>query len=269
MLIAQITDCHIVEPGSLVADRIDSSAGLHAALDRLHEIAPRPALIVATGDLVNDGRPEQYDHLAAIFDRSTIPIVPLPGNHDDRTELRRRFADVLPQGGPDEPIDHLLDVGPLRLVFLDTQVPGSNAGRVLPAQSAWLDGVLGDAPDRPTVVFMHHPPFATGIAFMDRDPFDGAPALEKVIAAHPQVALVSCGHLHRVVQHRFGNTLATTWPSTSVQLDLVLDGGPVTYTTEPLAVAVHHWDAAAGLRSHLLALGDVERWTPAWARALM
>ena len=264
MLIVQITDCHIVEPGELVADRVDSAASLRRAVAQIRALATPPDLVVATGDLVNEGRPAQYDHLETILAELDVPVVPLPGNHDDRMQLRARF-DVLPTGDRDDPIDHVLDLGSMRIVFLDTQVLGSNAGRVADAQCAWVDEVLAEAPDRPTIVFQHHPPFETGIGFMDRDAFEGAVAYEAVIARHRQVELVSCGHIHRSIVRRFGGTVAATWPSTSAQLGLALGDEVVQYTTEPAAFVVHHWTPGAGVRSHLQPVGEFDRWTPAWA----
>ena len=269
MLVAQITDCHIVEPGGLVADRIDTAIGLERAIAAIQRGPAQPDLVIATGDLVNDARPEQYDRLEHLFAALDVPIVPVPGNHDDRTELRRRFADVLPPGGPDEPIDHVIDHGPVRIVLVDTQVPGRNGGRITPAQLAWLDDVLLDGRDRPTLIFQHHPPFETGIGFMDRDVFVGGAEYAAVLARHRQVEMVSCGHLHRVIVRRFGGTVAATWPSTGVQLDLGLGQTPVRYTDEPRGFVLHHWDERAGLRSHLVPVDEPERWTPSWAMQQM
>ncbi|HSJ92313.1 MAG TPA: phosphodiesterase [Ilumatobacter sp.] len=265
MLIAQITDCHVVEPGELVADRVDSGEALERAVRQINGLPTPPALVVATGDLVNDGRPEQYDRFQAIVAELTVPLIPVPGNHDDRDELRARYPTLLPAGEADQPIDHVLDLGPLRLVFVDTQVPGSVAGAITPAQVGWLDEVLSDAPDRPTVVFQHHPPFATGIGFMDREAFTGARGYGTMLAHHPQVELVSCGHLHRSIIRRFGGTVACTWPSTSAQLELGLGDAPIRYTDEPAAFALHVHDDAHGVRSHLQTIGDIARWTPSWA----
>jgi 3',5'-cyclic-AMP phosphodiesterase len=268
VLIAQITDCHVVEPGELVADRVDSAAALQRVVERIEALPTPPDLVVATGDLVNDGRPAQYDRFQEIVGELSVPLVPVPGNHDDRHELRARFPD-LPPGGPDDPIDHVLDLDALRLVLLDTLVPGSIGGAISPAQVAWLDGVLSEAPDRPTIVFQHHPPFTTGIGFMDREAFRGAAEYAAVLARHPHVQLVSCGHLHRSIVHRFAGTLACTWPATCVALELGLADEPIRYTDEPSGFALHHWHPADGLRSHLVPVGDFDRWTPSWARAGM
>lgn len=273
VLIAQITDCHIVEPGSLMADRIDSAATLRRVLQHLADAAdvtmPRPDLIIATGDLVNDGRPSQYDRLEGLLAEVAIPVVPLPGNHDDRSELRRRFSSVLPQGGPETPIDHVIDLGPVRIVLLDTQRPGRVGGGLDDDQLAWLDEVLGREPERPTIVFQHHPPFVTGISFMDAEPFDGAEAYAEVLVRHSNVEMVSCGHLHRAITRRFGGTVVSTWPSTCAQIDLAIGSSTVAYVDEPPAYVLHHWEPAVGLRSHLRTVGHHERWTPNWALGRM
>lgn len=268
MLFAQITDCHVVEQGGCMADRFDSAASLARTVAELNALPVRPDLVVATGDLVNDARPQQYDRFQEIVADLRAPLLPLPGNHDDRTELRRRFAGLLPPGGPDDPIDHVVDVGPVRLVLLDTQIPGSVGGRLTAGQLDWLDGVLAEAPERPTVVFQHHPPFVTGIDFMDHDGFDGAAAYESVIGRHPQVELVSCGHLHRTIHHRFGGAVAATWPSTCAQLDLTLGASAVAYTDEPPSFALHVWSPGVGFRSHLRPVGDFTRWVPTWAQRM-
>lgn len=265
MLIAQITDCHVVAPGELVADRVDSAAALSAAVCRINELPTPPAIVVATGDLVNDERPDQYDRFQEIVAELDAPLVPLPGNHDDRGELRARFADVLPQGGPDDPIDHVLDLAGVRLVFLDTQVPGRVGGAIRQAQLSWLDGVLSEVPDSPTLVFQHHPPFETGIGFMDREAFEGGADYTALLQRHRHVAMVSCGHLHRTIVQRIAGTVACTWPSTCVALDLGLGDAPVRYTDEPNGFVVHDVDAVGRVRSHVVPVGSYDRWTPAWA----
>ena len=156
MLIAQITDSHILAPGELLSDRVDTAALLATAVAHLNALRPRPDLVRCTGDLVNDGLPAQYANAAAILAALEIPLVLVPGNHDDRSQLRAHFPQV-PPGGPDDRIDYVLDDHPLRIVGLDTTVPGHGGGRIVAEQAAWLDGVLGAAPDRATMIFQHHP----------------------------------------------------------------------------------------------------------------
>src|SRR6185295_14939281 len=83
---------------------------------------------------------------------------------------------------------------------------------------AWLDARLGEGSQRPTVVFMHHPPFVTGLRAMDAMGLDGKAELGTVVARHPQVEGVLCGHVHRPMTRRLGGTVATSWRGTSQQL---------------------------------------------------
>lgn len=262
MLLAQITDFHLMGPGRRLGDRVDTAAHLREAVAHLNAMEPRPAVVLATGDLVNDGTPEQYRQLGDILGRLEIEILPIPGNHDDRSGLRDLFAGVVPDGDPDNPVDYVVDRGPLRLVGLDTTVPGEHPGLLERDQLAWLDAVLCEAPDRPTVVFQHHPPFLTGIDWMDASGLAGREREADLLSRHPQVRAVLCGHIHRPIQCRVGAAVASTWPSTGAQVALALDGAPFGYVDEPAAVALHRWTEADGLVSHLSYVNGPDRWVP-------
>jgi Icc protein len=265
MLFAQLTDPHIVERGRLFNGRIDSAERLVEALVTLESFEPRPEVILATGDLVNDGTSEQYDHLAEILERSTIPIYPVPGNHDDRQLLRSLFSSVLPDGRPTDPIDYVIEDHRLRLIGLDTTVPGEPGGNLTAQQLSWLDDRLAEQPIRPTVIFQHHPPFATGIGWMDEMGLDNTDDEAAVIERHPQVVAVLAGHIHRPISTGFAKTLAICAPSTAAQLAPALDGGWAEYSDEPGAVLVHRY-AGMGLVAHFLPVPPPRRWTPSWAR---
>lgn len=264
MLIAQISDPHVVESGELFNGRIDSAAALATALDEIDRLRVRPTVILATGDLVNDGTGEQYAELARVVGSSSIPILPIPGNHDDRRLLRRTFAGVVPDGADSTPIDYCVDEHPIRLIGLDTTVPGEAGGRLDPEQLEWLDHRLAEQPDRPTIVFQHHPPIATGIAWMDvmglADPDDE----ERIIARHPHVAAVLAGHIHRPISAPFGGTIAVCAPSTAAQLEASFDDHAYHYTDEPGAILLHR-HVAGRLVSHLLPIPPPATWRPPWA----
>lgn len=266
MLIAQISDCHIVSRDEVFADRVDSAAGLVRAIETIAALDLRPDLVLATGDLVNDARPEQYDRLGELLSELTIPLVPLPGNHDDRTELRRRYPGSVPDGSPEQPIDHVVDVGPVRIVCLDTTIPGRNDGRLRSDQLDWLDATLTAAPDRPTMVAQHHPPTSSGLIWMDEHcAFDGGDREAAVIGRHPHVEAVVSGHLHRSFQTRYAGTISVTCPSTAGQLALGLSDPTTRYTTEPTGFVLHHWRPEVGLTSHLVPVGSFDTWSPSWA----
>lgn len=263
MLIAQITDCHVVDRGELFVDRVDSAAALRRAVDAIGRLDPVPDVVLATGDLVNDGRTTQYDHLMELLADLDVPVIAAMGNHDDRGELRRRFG--LPGSG-DEPIDYVVDGYDVRFVVLDTTIPGEHRGRLTDRQIAWLDARLSDD-TRPTVVVQHHPPFLSGIASMDDYGLEGSGRQAATLARHHHVEAVVAGHVHRAIVTRFGGTVASCWPSTAAQVTLDLTGGATSYTSEPAGFALHRWTAQGGLISHLVPLVDSERWTPSWALA--
>jgi hypothetical protein len=155
-------------------------------------------------------------------------------------------------------LQYTVEDWPVRLVALDTLIPGASGGRLCAERLAWLDTRLAEAPDRPTVVLMHHPPFVTGMRKMDEMGLDGIDALAAVIRRHPQVERLVCGHLHRSIVRRFAGTVACTSPATAHQLALDLGEAPRLATVmEPPACLLHLWlDGAAGLVSHVSVIGD-------------
>jgi len=265
MLIAQITDCHIVEAGELLNDRVDTATMLSEAVAHINHMAPRPDVVVATGDLVNTGTPAEYAVLAPIVSKLDVPLLVIPGNHDDRTLLRDTFNSQLPAGGPTDRIDYVVDTWPLRLVGLDTTIPGDNSGLFSADQMMWLDEALGAKPDRPTLIFQHHPPFVTGIAWMDAVGLAGRELEAELLARHPQVCGVVCGHIHRNIHTTIAHTAVSTSPSTGAQVALALDGTPYEYVDELGVVTIHQWSAELGLVSHVSHVGLPQRWLPAWA----
>jgi len=131
-----------------------------------------------------------------------MPVLVIPGNHDDRANLVRAFDDhaYLPRDGGF--LQYTVDDWPVRLVALDTVVPGESGGRLCADRLAWLDARLGEAPGGPTLVFMHHPPFATGIVAMDAMGLEDPAALATVLRRHPHVEGITCGHIHRTIVRR-------------------------------------------------------------------
>ena len=257
MLIAQITDTHISTPGSVNDRYFRTPEHLERAVAHLNRLAPRPDVALATGDLVERGEPEEYARLRAILDRLAMPLYVIPGNHDSREGLARAFADrgYLPTDGGF--LHYTVEEWPVRLIGLDTQVPGQPGGRLCAERLAWLDARLGEAAARPTVVFMHHPPFVTGMRKMDEMGLDGTDGLAAVIRRHPQVERIVCGHLHRSIVRRFAGTVACTSPATAHQLALDLGSVPRLATVmEPPACLLHFWMDAEGLVSHLSVIGD-------------
>jgi 3',5'-cyclic AMP phosphodiesterase CpdA len=130
--------------------------------------------------------------------------------------MREAFA--LP-GAADEPIDYAVDLGPLRLVVVDSTIPGEDRGGFEAEQLRWLDGELAGAPDQPTIVATHQPPLTTAIADWDsvNMPLPERHALAAVIERHPQVRAIVGGHLHRIAAASLAGRPVLVAPSTFVQ----------------------------------------------------
>jgi len=258
MLIAQISDLHVTRPGHLCNNRVDTGRHLRAAVERVRGLAPAPDLVIVSGDLVDTGDDEEYRELRRLIEPLLAPVFVIPGNHDNRGALVRAFADhrYLPHTG--EFLHYTVEGWPVRLIALDTTIEGAMRGEMCAERLRWLERALGVAPTEPTLIFMHHPPFATGLAGMDAIGLHGAGAMAEILACNTQVQLVTAGHLHRPIQRRFGGTLAATCPSTAHQLAFDLDrAAPVSFTLEPAAFQLHFWDGT-GLVTHTVLIQDFD-----------
>jgi 3',5'-cyclic AMP phosphodiesterase CpdA len=242
VLVAQITDTHIRRKGDLLHHMIRTGRDLRRAIAVVNAASPLPAFVVATGDLADRGKPKEYKRLRKILGDLRVPVYLVPGNHDARDAFRDAFPEhaYLPAKGP---LCYAVESRPVRLVALDTtrrdRAPG---GELDAAQLAWLDTTLRIAPATATIVAMHHPPFAIGVAPVDTHLLRGREDFERIIAVHPQVVRIVCGHVHRYFEATIGGTTAVSVPSTAHQLVLEAgDGIPYTVRVEPPAVAFHRW----------------------------
>jgi 3',5'-cyclic AMP phosphodiesterase CpdA len=262
-VLVQLSAPHLVAPGRLLQDRIDTPAFLAQAVAGVCRLQPAATAVLITGDLVDLGNAAEYEHLRALLAPLPCPVHLMPGNHDDITTLRQVFAGLatlqpaVDAPGLDPHVLFSLDLPGLRLVALDTVVPGQSHGALCAARLAWLERTLAAAPRQPTIVAMHHPPFATGIGHMDAMGLRlGADALAAVLRRHPQVERLVCGHLHRSIQCRFGGTIAMTVPSTAHQIAFDLRPRmPAAWRLEPPGFALHALLGDA-LVTHMVASGE-------------
>jgi Icc protein len=257
MLIAQITDTHIKLPGKLAYRKVDTAAMLEVCVQHLQSLKQQPDLILLTGDLVDLGRPEEYDHLKSILAPLKQRIIAIPGNHDERDAMRDAFAGgYLPTQRGSFLQFAVNDDYPLRILGLDTLIPGQGGGELCAERLDWLDETLKQRPDQPTLVMMHHPPFQTGIGHMDKIGLQGANEFERIVAQHAQIRLILCGHLHRVIRADVGGRSALTCPSPAHQVALDIDPeAPSRFTMEPPGYMLHWWNDGR-LVSHTVAIGD-------------
>jgi Icc protein len=186
----------------------------------------------------------------------SMPVYVVPGNHDRRDNFRSGLGHL--PGVTSDPafVQYAVDDHAVRLVMLDTLVPNANHGELSAAQLDWLDRTLAAQPARPTLVGMHHPPFATGIPHMDKIALLNAEAFRAVIAGHRQVARIVCGHHHRPIVGQCAQAIVSISPSVAHQVELTFDSSdPGAFNFEPPAFQLHTWDDNAGFVSHTVYTG--------------
>jgi 3',5'-cyclic-AMP phosphodiesterase len=259
MLLCQITDLHIKTDRKFAYGIVDTATMLERCVEQILALPQRPDAVIVTGDLVDWGRPDEYALLRGLLAPLTMPLYLMPGNHDEREALRAAFPEhaYLRQWAAPF-VQYAIDDWPVRIVAIDTVVPMEGGGALCAERLAWLDRTLAAAPDRPTIVAMHHPPFRTGIGHMDRIGLADPSGVEAVVARHPQVERVIAGHLHRSITVRFAGTVASTCPSPAhqVALDLAPDAGD-DFILEPPGYQLHWWDGAR-LVTHTAYIGEFD-----------
>jgi 3',5'-cyclic-AMP phosphodiesterase len=254
MLVAQLSDLHIRREGEFACHVVDTAACLGRAVARLNALDPLPDVVLLTGDLVDSGEaPDEYGHLRRLLAPLRMPYLMIPGNHDGRDALRAVFHDHPHLHEDREFIHYVVDADPLRLILLDTLDPGQESGLLDEPRLDWLAARLAQERERPTLVAMHHPPFMTGIQFMDKISCRGGDRMADIIRRNPQVERVLCGHVHRFIQTRWAGTAACVAPSTAHQLVLDLrdrDTSPGEFNLEPAGFLLHLWQPAGGVITH-------------------
>jgi Icc protein len=231
-LLAQLTDTHVTDPATSEVLYADHNARLAAAVASINAESPQVDAVIATGDLAQWGSPREYEVLAELLAPLTAPVLPLPGNHDDGQLLRRYFPEH-----PWADAEHscwVVYVGKVRIVGLDSTRAGESGAELDRERLAWLDAALAADHAGPTLLAMHHPPFRSGIDWMDEAGFVGLDAFTEVVSAH-RIDRVLCGHLHRPMSAVVGGHLAEVGPSTAVHVELDLaTGAPRRVILDPI-----------------------------------
>ncbi len=259
MLIAQITDVHLGfeqgNPDELNRKRLDTT------LRTLVELVPRPDLLLVTGDLADMGDDlESYTRLKEAVAGLPFPVHYALGNHDGREAFRAAFPDApMPDGYHQYAIE---DCG-LRILVLDTLEEGRHGGGFCETRAAWLSARLAEAPERPTLLVLHHPPIESGHSWMTENPqAEWVKRLEAIVAAQANIVGVIAGHLHRPVVTQWAGTTLAVCPSTAPQV--ALDFQPIDpdrpddrpmIVADPPWFAIHVWNGSR-LVTHFDTAGD-------------
>jgi 3',5'-cyclic AMP phosphodiesterase CpdA len=247
---AQITDLHVTTLDDPYESKERNDTRLLQVLETIHALQPRPAAIIASGDLVDRGEEREYVELKKIFDQVKIPLYLGMGNHDLRQPFLRHFNPPLYEVDDNGFVQYEVDFGDIRLIMLDTLDEGNENGAFCEKRAKWLKKALSRRQNTPTMIALHHPPVPSGIYWMDAREAQGwQKRLADVVKGRKNVRTMMCGHLHRAFHSSFANQIVACSPATSIQLtlnltevDLHVPDGREILVEEPPGFSLHVWD---------------------------
>jgi Icc protein len=236
--LVQLSDLHL-RPGD---DGGGPAERLKHAVRRVAALQPQPHAVLLSGDLADAPSSAAYEQAHELLSPLGVPVYAIPGNHDDRDLLRARFGPAPAPAGA--PVNLAVNCGALRLVGCDSTRAGEDAGALGSEQLGWLEATLGEAPETPTLLALHHPPVLTGARVMDAIALatEDRVALELLLARHPQVQTVTCGHVHTTMMTAFAGRPLLVCPSTNstMRLDLrAREDLSFAVSRQPLGFAIH------------------------------
>lgn len=257
MILVHITDLHIRPLGLAAYRTAETNMLTERALRAVSRLKQTPDAVVITGDLTDNGLESEYSMLSEMLGRLIkVPVYVIPGNHDRREVLKTQLKHL--PGVSDHPkfVQYTAMIGPYRLVMLDTLIPGNSAGELCADRLAWLDETLAAAPSTPTIVGLHHPPFACGIKHMDAIALRDPASFIAIIAKYPQVKRIICGHHHRPITAQVAHTIASIGPSAAHQVEFTLGDDTGAWTLEPAAFHILTDLPNDGLINHTVYVED-------------
>lgn len=219
------SDTHLIAADAELYGDVDAVQRLRELLGQAEDSSIDPTAIVFTGDLTDKGEPGAYRKLRELVEpwaaRIGAPVIWVAGNHDDRSALRE---ELLGENGSGAPLDSVHMIDGLRIVSLDTTVPGHHWGEITDAQLDWLREVLAEPAPFGTVLGMHHPPIpcvqdlAVTVELRDQrrlaDVLDGS-----------DVRAILAGHLHFSTSASFAGIPVSVASATCYSQDLAVRNG--------------------------------------------
>ncbi|MGY4857181.1 metallophosphoesterase [Cryobacterium sp. AP23] len=224
-LIAHLSDTHFLGNtedgrGRLLYDAVDTDSTVHRAMAQLESSGLAIDAMVFTGDIADRGEPDAYrrvrDIVEASAERMGATLVWVMGNHDERAAFR---TELLRVDGHDAPIDAVADINGLRLITLDTSVPGYHHGEVTADQLAWLSDVLAEPAEHGSLLALHHPPVPTALPLMTILELREQAALADVLGGSDVRAILG-GHLHYATTGMFAGIPVSVAAATCYTIDV-------------------------------------------------
>jgi 3',5'-cyclic-AMP phosphodiesterase len=256
MLIAQISDLHVGGEEVAALYRLDTRSALRAAIDQVNALPARPDLCLVTGDIVENGTLAEYRMARDELDRLAMRWVSIPGNHDARRTMREAFAGSASVFEDGDFLHYAIDDTPLRVIALDSVVEGRTHGALCEARIAWLMEKLAQAPERPTLLVLHHPPFATRQPAIDGVCLAQPGDFAALVSQYQCIEAIVSGHVHRAIFSRVAHVQASSCPSTAHQMLLAMRReDPMAFTHEPPGFQLHWWDGPGTWTTHTVQVG--------------
>ncbi|MCS3463645.1 Icc protein [Citrobacter sp. JUb117] len=208
----QITDTHLFAEKHETLLGVNTWDSYQCVLDAIHAESTDFDLIVATGDLAQDQSAAAYQHFAEGIASFRAPCVWLPGNHDFQPAMYSALQDA-----GISPAKRVFIGEQWQILLLDSQVFGVPHGELSEFQLEWLERKLADAPERNTLLLLHHHPLPSGCSWLDQHSLRNAAELDNVLVNYPRVKYLLCGHIHQELDLDWNGRRLLATPSTCVQ----------------------------------------------------
>ncbi|HWI32353.1 MAG TPA: phosphodiesterase [Microbacterium sp.] len=227
-VLLHISDTHLRDAGGKLYDRVDSESYLRRTIEGIEASGVRPQALVFTGDLADRGEAAAYEALRDLIEplaaRLAARVFWVMGNHDDRPAFRRALLDEPAPRDPFDPIDRVDEIDGLRLITLDTSVPGHHHGEVSDAQLAWLERELAVPAPYGTILAMHHPPVPCVLDLAATVELREQSRLAAVLRG-TDVRAILAGHLHYSTFATFAGIPVSVASATCYTQDLTVPQG--------------------------------------------
>ena len=244
--VIHISDTHIVPDGYLVADRLNTVQQLHKLVKYLTEHAPEYGpidAIILSGDVSDDGSLESYSCFKEIMQSLKVPVYVVPGNHDLRENMRKSFLDegYIPKEGR---LNWHRNIGDIQLIGLDSLKEGFGEGELDSDTLFFLRTTLDRVDNAPVILMLHHPPFKSGIKFMDKIGLKtGLDEFKNIVKTYPGSMRIVCGHIHSIMVSTVENKTVISAPSPASSLLFnVQDDAPAGFMDIGEGCFIHRWE---------------------------
>lgn len=222
-ILVHLSDTHFLADGAALYGAVDTDHTVHRAFEQLHRSGIRPDALILTGDVADRGETDAYRRIRGIVEVAAAQwgatIIWVMGNHDHRESFRSALLGAARLGEPEAPVDQVHDLDGLRIIALDTSVPGYHHGEVTDEQLHWLTDVLKRPAHHGSILALHHPPIPTPLPLMSVLELQDQPRLAAVLAGSDVRAILG-GHLHYSTQGLFAQIPVSVAAATCYTMDL-------------------------------------------------